>query len=126
MVALEITLPPDTESPGRARSFVRQALADEPGDITDMVLLLVSEVVTNAVLHARSQIRLGIGWNGDAVRVEVADHSPLPATPRRFAELATTGRGMQMVDQVADSWGLRPVDDGKVIWFELTMSRRDG
>lgn len=93
--------------------------------MTDMVLLLVSEVVTNAVLHARTEIRLGIGWNGDAVRVEVADHSPLAATPRPFSEMATTGRGMQMVDQVADTWGLRPVDDGKVIWFELTMTSHD-
>ena len=90
--------------------------------MTDMVLLLVSEVVTNAVLHARSQIKLGVGWNGDAVRVEVADHSPLVATPRRFSEMATTGRGMQMVDQVADVWGLQPVADGKVIWFEVKMT----
>ena len=93
--------------------------------MVDMVLLLVSEIVTNAVLHARSEIRLSIGWNGDAVRVEVADHSPLVAAPRRFSEMATTGRGMQMVDEVADTWGLRPVDDGKVIWFELKMPRSD-
>ena len=91
--------------------------------MTDMVLLLVSEVVTNAVLHARSEIRLEIGWNGDAVRVEVADHSPLLATPRRFSEMATTGRGMQMVEEVADTGGLQPVDDGKVIWFEIKMHR---
>jgi anti-sigma regulatory factor (Ser/Thr protein kinase) len=122
LVAVEVVLPPDTESPRRARSVVRAALDGEANGVTDMALLLVSEVVTNAVLHARSEIQLRVGWNGEAIRVEVVDHShAMPAT-RQFSELATTGRGMQLVDQVATTWGSDRREDGKVVWFELIAS----
>lgn len=124
MVALEMMLPPDAESPRRARYLARDALAGQSEETTELVMLLVSEVVTNAVLHARSDIRVAISWNGDAVRVEVADHSPLLPAQRHFSEMATTGRGIQLVDEIADSWGLVPGDEGKVVWFELTATER--
>ena len=122
MVALEVVLPPDTESPLRARSVVRDALDGEANGVADLAMLLVSEVVTNAVLHARSEIQLRIGWNGDALRVEVADHSQAMPAPRQFSEMATTGRGMQLVQEVATTWGSDRRDDGKVVWFELIAS----
>ena len=124
VVAVEITLPADAESPRRARQFARNALAGADADMTDMVMLLVSEIVTNAVLHARSELRLLMTWNGPAVRVEVADLSPLLPAQRNFSAMATTGRGIQLVDEIADSWGLAPSDDGKVVWFELTASEK--
>ncbi len=87
-----------------------------------MATLLVSEVVTNAVLHARTELRLVVGWNGDRVRVEVMDHSPALPAPRRFTELTSTGRGMHLVDEVATTWGADHKDDGKVVWFEVAAS----
>ena len=97
-------------------------LTEEAEALTDLALLLVSEVVTNAVLHARSEIRLCVGWNGDAVRVEVADESPVLPVPQHYSEMATTGRGMHLVEEVATAWGSDPVDPGKVVWFELNAS----
>jgi len=122
LVALEVVLPPDTETPRRARSVVRAALDGQADGLTDLVLLLVSEVVTNAILHARSEIQLRVGWNGEAVRVEVVDQSPVRPQKRVFSQMATTGRGMQLVDQVATTWGSDSAGDGKVVWFELAAT----
>ena len=124
VVALEILLPPDPQAPGRARRFARDVLADQSDDVIDLIELLVSEVVTNAVLHARSDMRVTLTWRGDTFRVEVADHSPLLPAQRQFSELATTGRGIQLVEEIADSWGMVPTSSGKVVWFELTVVER--
>jgi anti-sigma regulatory factor (Ser/Thr protein kinase) len=116
----EVTLPPDIESPRRARRFVEEALGDDPAaTINGVVALLVSEVVTNAVLHARTEVHLRIGSDGTHVRVEVADACPAGPAKRDFSEQAATGRGMLLVDELADDWGTRPSPDGKVVWFEV-------
>lgn len=114
-----VTLPPDTESPRRARHFVRDLLIeDNLADTLDIVTLLVSEVVTNAVLHARSEVTLTVRRDGAAVRVEVADHSMAKAAPQPVTPDSTTGRGMHLVEELADAWGTQPAPDGKIVWFE--------
>lgn len=117
----EVTLPPDTASPSRARRFAEEALN---GDIAtlDVLLLLLSEVVTNAVLHAGSDVTVRILRNGPKVRVEVADHSKSGPVRRSFSENAGTGRGMILVEELADDWGMQPSEDGKVVWFEVAAS----
>lgn len=120
MPTIEVTLPPDTDTPRRARRFIQDALDEgAPDDVVDIAVLLVSEVVTNAVLHARSEVCVGITWQSGRVRVEVSDRSPVRPVARRFAEDAGTGRGMLLVEELADAWGMRPAADGKVVWFEL-------
>lgn len=119
MPAVEVTLPPDTQSPSRARRLVESALASDPTEVVEIVTLLVSEAVTNAVLHAGTEVRVRIGHDGTAVRVEVADACPIEPIVRHTSEEASTGRGMLLIDKLADNWGQRTSPDGKVIWFEL-------
>jgi anti-sigma regulatory factor (Ser/Thr protein kinase) len=117
-VPIQVTLPPDTESPSRARHFVCDALSGRQAPL-DVVALLVSEVVTNAVLHARSEVVLTVRIDELSVRVEVEDKSSALPQQRPMTDEAMTGRGMFLVEELADNWGTAPVADGKVVWFEL-------
>ena len=82
--------------------------------------LLVTELVTNAVLHGLPDIRLHVCTVGAVrVRVEVFDGSPaLPELCDSSLE-STSGRGLKLVDAIAVEWGARPQLDGKVVWCEL-------
>lgn len=119
MPTTEITLAPDTQSPRRARRAVQETV-EANAALAEIASLLVSEMVTNAILHARSEIRLTVACDGDHITVEVADRSPMGPVVRHFSPEAGTGRGMQLIEQLADSWGTRPGADGKVVWFTLS------
>lgn len=116
------------EAPREARAFVRAALArwDGAGDLEDLaesVTLLVSEVVTNAVVHASSDVEVLVRLTPDAAVVEVTDASDLAPVPREADDEATSGRGMALVDALARAWGVRPnPGGGKTIWFEVARS----
>jgi anti-sigma regulatory factor (Ser/Thr protein kinase) len=122
-----LDLPPTTASVPAARRFVRARLEDAvhgPADGSvdvDAATLLVSEVVTNAILHARSAVTLTVDVAGDSVRITVRDGSPVPPRVHRFAPTAATGRGMFLLDRLARRWGVDadPVTGGKVVWFEV-------
>ncbi len=117
----ELELPPTTDSVPLARRFARQLLRDSTSDV-DTVVLLVSEVVTNAVLHARSEIRLVVRDGVEVVRVEVHDGSPVPPRLHHFPPSSGTGRGLRMVDRLARAWGVDPLGHGgKVVWFEVGL-----
>jgi anti-sigma regulatory factor (Ser/Thr protein kinase) len=115
----ELRLSASTESVPVARRFARHELRSSRADV-DTVVLLVSELVTNAVLHARSDVVLTVDDQGTTVRVEVADASPLPPRLHDFAVDSATGRGMKLLDRLARRWGAVPgKDGGKVVWFEV-------
>jgi hypothetical protein len=116
-----LDLPPTTDSVPLARRFARSALRESRWDV-DTVLLLVSEVVTNAVLHARSSIRLVVEDRADVARVEVHDGSPVPPRMHHFRLTSGTGRGLRMLDQLALAWGVEPGAEGKVVWFEVGVA----
>jgi anti-sigma regulatory factor (Ser/Thr protein kinase) len=117
----ELELAPTTDSVPLARRFARQLLRDSSSDV-DTVVLLVSEVVTNAVLHARSEIRLVVRDEDEAVRVEVHDASPVPPRLNHFPPSSGTGRGLRMVDRLARAWGVEALGrGGKVVWFEVGL-----
>lgn len=114
-----MTLPPTTDSVPQARRFARTTLEGSSIDV-DTVLLLVSEVVTNAVLHARSAIRLTIEDREDVVRVEVHDGSPMPPRMHRFRLASATGRGIRLLEQLSLAWGVETgTGTGKIVWFEV-------
>ena len=115
------TLPPDPSSAMAARRFARDVLKTwREGDSTDVVQLLVSELVTNAVLHAGSKVEVSVRHRGEWLRVEVVDESPVLPGPREFTDDAATGRGLALLDMLADDWGVEPIaDHGKVVWFEV-------
>jgi anti-sigma regulatory factor (Ser/Thr protein kinase) len=88
--------------------------------------LLVSELVTNAVVHGRGPVELTVAVADGVLEVGVTDRSPLLPASRSGAPLlapsaAEGGRGLQMVDQVADEWGVATLADGKQVWFRLSV-----
>jgi anti-sigma regulatory factor (Ser/Thr protein kinase) len=114
-----LELPPSTGSVPVARQFARRAAGDSAADVETLVLL-VSEVVTNAVLHARSDIRLDVQPAADLVRVEVHDGSPIVPRVHHFHLTSGTGRGLRMLEQLARRWGVEAdPQGGKVVWFEV-------
>ncbi|MGH9023972.1 MAG: ATP-binding protein [Acidimicrobiia bacterium] len=112
----------DPGSPRLARRFVEAALAewDHGASLNDVVALLVSELVTNAVVHAGSDVELTVQLGEDYARVEVSDDSAVePSATERGIE-ATSGRGLAMVEALSRRWGSHPrPGGGKVIWFEV-------
>ncbi|MGH9165331.1 MAG: ATP-binding protein [Acidimicrobiales bacterium] len=106
-----------------ARRFVNEVLHRARLDgIDDVVVLLANELVTNAILHARSDIELAVELVSGGVRVEVCDTSPRPLHPRRVAEpLSMSGRGLELVAALAASWGVDPLPEGKRVWFEVSL-----
>ena len=103
-----------------ARRFV-QATLQELGLETawDAAELLVSEVVTNAVLHARTDFSVEVLRDGDLVRVCVHDRSHVIPKPRMYGTDSTTGRGMRLVATLAVAWGVDRDAGGKSVWFEV-------
>jgi anti-sigma regulatory factor (Ser/Thr protein kinase) len=116
----ELRLPPDAESVPAARRFARDQLRASSCD-SETATLLVSEVVTNAVLHGRSDVLLVVEDRGDIAYVSVSDLSPMPPRVHNFAVESATGRGLRLVDQLAQRWGVDRMasGNGKVVWFEV-------
>lgn len=88
-------------------------------ETTPAAELLVTELVTNAVLHARTTVEVTVEPRGPMVRVGVADSSPRPPRRRKHSVDSGTGRGLVLVERMSDSWGVEPRSGGKVVWFEL-------
>lgn len=114
-------LEPVPESARIARRAVVEALARVGReDLADTASLLVSELVTNAIVHARTRFELGVTAGPGGVHVSVHDGSDVLPQPRHYGRSATTGRGMSLIDQMADRHGADPDGlDGKTVWFEL-------
>ena len=115
-------LPPSRESPRAARRFVQGIL---PGwgcaDVLDSVTLLVSELVGNAVMHARSEIEVSVRLGTDRLRVDVIDRSTAVPRRRSAGSEDQTGRGSDLVEVLATAWGVSGRPDGKSVWFEIAL-----
>ena len=126
-VIRRIRLPADRRSPGVAREVVRAALTEaELTELMDEALLLTTEIATNGVVHARTDIDLEVTADRDEVVVTVTDFAeglPTRTTPNGV-ELAEGGRGMLLVDHFATSWGTNHHPSGKSVWFRLTRGHR--
>lgn len=127
MHVVELSLPPDVRSVASARRAARQALADWDADAFEWALSqLLTEVATNAVIHAATSFQVSIALDGDRLRCEVRDGSPRVPRRRRYSADATTGRGLSLIDQLAASWGVTVLAGGKTVWFELADSGSGG
>lgn len=116
----QIELPPRLDTAARARRHVRSWMVQWGlEELVDPALLLTSELVTNALLHAGTTITVCVERAGEGVRVEVGDGSAVPPVRRRHSDSATTGRGVQLLDSLADDWGYQTVGNGKIVWFHL-------
>jgi anti-sigma regulatory factor (Ser/Thr protein kinase) len=108
---------PVPESVARARELVRNLA--EVGDASDTVVLIVSELATNAVRHARTRFRVAVHRRSDVLRVEVADSGSGVPLLRRPEPMDTGGRGLFIVETLAARWGVDPAPGGKTVWAEL-------
>jgi anti-sigma regulatory factor (Ser/Thr protein kinase) len=115
-----LILPPDPASVRRARRFLQEALGDGHVEVSTMAVLLVSELATNAVLHAGTDYTVRVELlAGGSVRAEVSDASSRLPVVKHYEPTAVTGRGLQMVASEASRWGVDVRDGGKTVWFEL-------
>jgi anti-sigma regulatory factor (Ser/Thr protein kinase) len=115
-----LVLPADATTPRAARQAVAARFGDHArcGEL----LLCLSEVVTNAVLHARSSARITLSRKADLLTVEVEDDDPTLPVRRPHSATATTGRGLHILDDLTVRWGTRPAGDGKVVWFDFDLA----
>jgi serine phosphatase RsbU (regulator of sigma subunit)/anti-sigma regulatory factor (Ser/Thr protein kinase) len=110
-----------------ARQEVKALMHDwSDPDQTDAAALLVSELVTNVLVHTDEDAVLTaclLGTPGNRrLRVDVGDRNDDMPHPRTPGELASSGRGLLLIQQLSDAWGVNPHGDGKAIWFELHES----
>ena len=118
----ELTLPTDERAPGVARHFlVGASCHTHHARVLDEAELLVSELVTNAVVHGTPPITVHIECDGSqGLAVAVSDGSPDLPEPRDAGPYAEGGRGIHLVDLISDRWGIEPREgDGKQVWFRL-------
>jgi anti-sigma regulatory factor (Ser/Thr protein kinase) len=121
-----IALDPVPPSVGIARSFLRETLADADVDEQDTVLLLASELVTNAILHARTPVQVGVVLEGSKALVCVGDRVAAGGAvrPRRHSQLRPGGRGLALVAELSEDWGTESYTGGKTVWFTVPVSER--
>lgn len=131
----EVTLPGTTASVGAARRFLSATLAQwDADDAAWTAAQVVSELATNAVIHAGTAFTLRLELTATGLRVEVGDGSRRTPRQRHYGLSATTGRGLALVASLADDWGVEVVRGGeggaggaggKVVWCVLPLHADD-
>jgi anti-sigma regulatory factor (Ser/Thr protein kinase) len=117
-----VTLPVHGLAAGLARQATHDTLAAWGlSHLEETAVLLASELVSNAVRHARTGLvlELGLETYGSWLRIEVLDADPQPPEPRTPAALDESGFGFVLIEALADTWGVRPATVGKAVWAEL-------
>lgn len=119
-----IDLDPVPASVSLARTFVRDADPDLPDQVREVVVLLTSELVTNAILHARTPVQVGFRADEERIMVAVADRvaSREGVRPQTPSATRLGGRGLALVADLSQDWGTTTYADGKTIWFVLDRS----
>jgi anti-sigma regulatory factor (Ser/Thr protein kinase) len=116
-----LTMPARPSAVGVARAAVRAAL-HEPAltGVLDDAALITSELVSNALVHGDGEVRLRLSWSGEALTIEVDDKDPTLPQWRRSAPDEVSGRGLYLVDALAQAWGCTLLGgSGKVVWGRL-------
>lgn len=118
-----LLLPRDLASVGAARRFVwdRAQVLGAPAEACDVAVLLASETVTNAVRHGAGDVSVHVGAAPGGLRVEVGDDSPDHGRALPQDLDAEGGRGLSIVELLAERWGVRADPPGKVVWFEVPL-----
>lgn len=119
-----LTLDPESTAAREARAWVSEMLEGWPEDTVERARLIVSELVTNAVLHARTEIELRCEHDAEGARFEIGDAHRGGPMPKRYVADSPTGRGMRLVAALAQSWGVARTARGKVVWFTLARAMR--
>jgi anti-sigma regulatory factor (Ser/Thr protein kinase) len=122
-VRAQVTYPAGLENVTLSRRFTEHWLSMWGCEaLVDDAQLLVSELVSNAVLHAGTEVTLVLDLDEERLRIEVSDGTSVLPIPRAALPEATTGRGLLIVDRISDRWGTGTRPGGKVVWAELVPS----
>jgi anti-sigma regulatory factor (Ser/Thr protein kinase) len=106
---------------GRARNLIAEHLRQWRCATPDDATLVVSELVTNAIVHAGGAVRITVTRDGDNVRIDVHDNgSGFPHL--RTADTSPGGRGLHIVDQLSKQWGSQPTATGKLVWAVVSCA----
>ncbi|MBV9291688.1 MAG: ATP-binding protein [Frankiales bacterium] len=120
MPSADFRLPPNPQSVGESRRRLRALLHDWDLDELEFAATQgLTELATNAVIHARTDFEVHVNWKGEVLTVCVRDFSPKLPIQRDYAAEATTGRGLRVVQSICRSWGVERTDEGKQVWFEV-------
>ncbi len=104
-----------------ARRFVGEVLAEASDDVRDLVTLMVSELASNCIRHTHSGFDLAVSSGPAEIRVEATDLADGAPRMRAAGPTATDGRGLQIIDMFASSWGYDALPKGgKTVWFTLS------
>jgi len=116
------------EAVSSARHYVVDQLADVPRAIVDEVAVMVSELATNCVRHTDTEFTVNVEHDRNRIRVEVTDRGAGAPTLRVPDSSEPTGRGLRIVRELADAFGIEPAsgEPGKTVWFVLQMDDRAG
>lgn len=122
-ISIELAGTPKSVALARALvvDLLRRHGHQDVADVADVASLLTSEIVTNAVVHGSTSVRLHASLTEVRLRVEAVDESEqLPVTRTQWPD-ATDGRGLIIVASLATAWGYEPRATGKAVWFELGL-----
>lgn len=115
---LVLDLSPDATAPGAARHAMQDWLAEQgvAEDVVRDVIVVLSELVTNSVVHAGSRTRVVAELDPEHLRLEIHDGSPRPPVPRTPGGQLAGGYGLRIVEQLTEQWGWTPTSSGKCVW----------
>lgn len=126
LASASVELAPDSSAAKVARDWVAAALDGWPVQSVETARLLVSELVTNAVLHAGTEIDLRCSLEEARARFEVADGRGDGPLAKRYSHDSPTGRGLRLVDALSTEWGVTRSPRGKTVWFAVTPDPEGG
>ncbi|AZS72461.1 ATP-binding protein [Streptomyces lydicus] len=114
--AFEAAFEPEPVCVGRARRITTAFLGlwHVRGPLADNIVLVVSELVSNAVEHGAGDVGLRVRYPDDEIRIEVTDGNPAPARMRSAGDDDVSGRGLLLVTVLARKWGV--TNDGRTTW----------
>ena len=116
----EVELPVSREAPALAREFLRgSTCVEHHSEVVDDAVLLVSELVTNSVLHGGPPVVVAVDCDEATLQVRVRDGSPTLPAPRDAASADENGRGLALVAEMSADWGVDTEEDGKHVWFVI-------
>jgi anti-sigma regulatory factor (Ser/Thr protein kinase) len=123
--AIFFEIPAGANAPRTARQLVDDVMVLwECDDIDDVAALLTSELVTNVVRHARTDLLLEVSLRSSLLRVAASDDDPTMPQLRQTDPDAESGRGLYLIDALAHQWGVEPRADGKTVWFDVPVTQR--
>ncbi len=113
---------PDSTSESLSRACIQSVLKNRHPHLLDDIALATSELVANAVVHAKTELHVVVELWQYMIRIGVVDHSEAPPVPQQPDTTSEGGRGLFIVDSVSDTWGYDYVAHGKCVWAGFRLS----